>query len=362
MATRRVVTAWAAGLAMVASLVAAPAATAKGRPSGAAEVACGAVVTTDVRLTRDLSCAGDAGLTVRGDVTIDLGGHRFAGPGVDSGSTAILVEASHDLVLRNGTITGWGTGMTGAGESDDRPSAIVRDVVFLGNGGGIMHLFESDVARSRFQGNGSGVWVWPGTARIDRTVFVDNGTAAGGGDATGVWISRSTLERNDIAVECSQALCEIDRSRIQDNRVGLNVWFSRGGVTGNTFLGNDVGAELTYEARMVLERNTFADNRAGIQSRVMDSSVVRDNTFRRNGIGFLVADEEGTPEPRTTVTGNRFSHNGDGILAEMPRARFGNNVAMNNTGWGIYAPGAEDLGGNVARNNGNEPQCVGVVC
>ena len=41
---------------------------------------------------------------------------------------------------------------------------------------------------------------------------------------------------------------------------------------------------------------------------------------------------------------------------------IGGNSARNNTGWGINAPGATDLGGNTARHNGNEPQCVGVVC
>ena len=41
---------------------------------------------------------------------------------------------------------------------------------------------------------------------------------------------------------------------------------------------------------------------------------------------------------------------------------IGGNDARNNTGWGIYAPGATDLGGNTAAHNGNQPQCVGVVC
>jgi parallel beta-helix repeat protein len=37
------------------------------------------------------------------------------------------------------------------------------------------------------------------------------------------------------------------------------------------------------------------------------------------------------------------------------------NVAIGNSGWGIYAPGVMDGGGNVARGN-RAGNCVGVVC
>ncbi|WP_166435968.1 hypothetical protein [Cellulomonas shaoxiangyii] len=41
---------------------------------------------------------------------------------------------------------------------------------------------------------------------------------------------------------------------------------------------------------------------------------------------------------------------------------LGGNEARGNSGWGIHAPGVTDAGGNTARGNGNQPQCVGVVC
>ncbi|MBO9555960.1 hypothetical protein [Cellulomonas sp.] len=60
---------------------------------------------------------------------------------------------------------------------------------------------------------------------------------------------------------------------------------------------------------------------------------------------------------------NRFRFNGDGILSDAGALlQLGGNAVKRSTGWGIHAPGATDLGGNTARNNGNTPQCVGVVC
>ena len=38
------------------------------------------------------------------------------------------------------------------------------------------------------------------------------------------------------------------------------------------------------------------------------------------------------------------------------------NTAIFNRGYGIYAPGATDGGGNRAFGNGKQPQCTGVVC
>ena len=59
---------------------------------------------------------------------------------------------------------------------------------------------------------------------------------------------------------------------------------------------------------------------------------------------------------------NSFTHNGSGIFIEDGGISLQNNIAKNNTEWGIYAPHSIELGGNRASGNGNSPQCVGVVC
>jgi hypothetical protein len=61
------------------------------------------------------------------------------------------------------------------------------------------------------------------------------------------------------------------------------------------------------------------------------------------------------------LEGNIVLRNGDATYSELPGTLKG-NVAISNTGYGIYAPRATDLGGNIAFRNGPEPQCTGAVC
>ena len=322
---------------------------------------CGAVLTEDARLTDDLTCPVDGGITVRADVTIDLDGHRLQGPGSETESTGILVEDDHTLEVVDGTISGWGQGIAGI-IFEGRPHADVRRLTFSDNGSGVVGLFSSAIVRSRFEGNGRGLSVWPGSATVDRSLFSGNDVGAYIGDASRLSARRSTFEGNDTGAECSQSLCDVTRSVLRENGTGLSTWFGRGEVRDNTFLENDRGAYLTYESSVVMHDNTFVRNEVGVEAQVFDNSVVRGNTLRSNGTGFRTSDEEGMPPSYTTIEGNRFTRNGDGVVIGQPGARIGGNLATWNSGWGIFAEGAEDLGENVVRRNGNEPQCVGVVC
>ncbi len=126
---------------------------------------------------------------------------------------------------------------------------------------------------------------------------------------------------------------------------------------------HELGVFMQFGSHGTLESNTFRDNTVGVEASWTDRTVIRGNTFRGNGTGFLSQTiENGIDEAWTVVESNTFSRNGDGIRSNRPGVQIGRNVATNNTGWGIYAELAVDLGGNVARRNGNEPQCVGVVC
>ena len=100
------------------------------------------------------------------------------------------------------------------------------------------------------------------------------------------------------------------------------------------------------------------------------SANLTGNVFTRNGFGirgYEVDDESGAF--LGLIRGNTLTRNRDAIylpdgdLPEGPTGwSLGGNRALDNAGWGIYAPRATDLGGNVARRNGNSPQCVGVAC
>jgi hypothetical protein len=63
----------------------------------------------DAHLTRDLRCAAGEGITLVGDVTLDLGGHRILGPGRSGDGSVgrgVTVSAGPATVL-NGTVQGW---------------------------------------------------------------------------------------------------------------------------------------------------------------------------------------------------------------------------------------------------------------
>ncbi len=149
---------------------------------------------------------------------------------------------------------------------------------------------------------------------------------------------------NGIAVLANQAQLSVTGSVLRDNTIGISApggWESGAvvTVTGTTFRGNGTAFVLGDLGRATLTGNQF----------------------RGNGTGFTLA-------PATTagytalLQSNVFRANGDGIRVGLPGTSLGDNTAVHNTGWGIYAPGAVDLGGNTARRNGNLPQCVGVAC
>ena len=86
------------------------------------------------------------------------------------------------------------------------------------------------------------------------------------------------------------------------------------------------------------------------------------NTFVGNATAVTATPKgENLPDAVIGLKGNRFSKNGDAVYITVAAA-IGSNVVVRNRGYGIYAPSATDLGGNIAVGNGISPQCVGVVC
>jgi hypothetical protein len=90
------------------------------------------------------------------------------------------------------------------------------------------------------------------------------------------------------------------------------------------------------------------------------NGTISGNVFRKNGSAV----HGDWANDGLVVQDNVLRGNGDAIVIDEaePDISLGGNTAIRNTGWGIYAPGVTDLGGNSARGNGNSPQCVGVVC
>jgi concanavalin A-like lectin/glucanase superfamily protein/parallel beta helix pectate lyase-like protein len=253
----------------------------------AADVACGQVISTDTTLTVDLTCAGDA-LVLQGGATLDLGGHTVRGSGSGTGIFVARVGGV-DLAntVRNGTVTGFGTG------------------VYV------------DVALSRI--NGLTV-----SQNAQRGIYVDPlhvtyGLTIAGNTITG---NRYGIQFGSDAGHTSQV---VDNHVVANTADGILALY---GTDGTTFQRNDVSGN------------------GGYGMRISDSFVsILDNTLDRNQFDGLRAEN-------TELT------------SDASRWQIGGNAAHDNGGHGLNAVtvGMTDLGGNEARGNAVEPQCVNLAC
>ncbi len=112
-------------------------------------IECGATVSGDLRLDRDLVCAGDRpALTVTGrGARIDLNGFSLRG---DGRGTGILVQDAAGVVLQGeGRIEGFATGVEGL----RAPRLAVRDLAFAGLDSGVLlhNSAAAEVSGNRFE-------------------------------------------------------------------------------------------------------------------------------------------------------------------------------------------------------------------
>lgn len=332
-------------------------------------VECGAVLTVDTVLRHDLTCPGD-GLRLEPGVTLDLRGHTVRGSGTGVG---ILVSSVGEIGIRNGTLTGWATAVSTLLIDDDNldtgPLTIDR-VRFRDNATGVDASGEAKsgastkpttITRSEFVGHTqraiSGTWFADVT--VDRSTFTDNKEGIENGDGE-VTVTRSRFVRNRVAVSGFESWIDIEDSVFQDNRLCVYV-YSIGvvKVRGSRFVGSNVAIDGEY-AELYVSSSTFVANKRAVElgeaAITVTGNVLRDNDEAITGswsYGWGV-----------TIQDNVLRGNGEGIVLngdDSPIGLGGNDV-RNSVGWGIHVPGAIDLGGNTARGNGNEPQCVGVVC
>jgi hypothetical protein len=294
-----------AGLVSVLVLGGASAATAAAPP-----VTCGSVLDTDAYLTADLHCPDGTGIYLELDVTLDLRGHRLIGPGADAVGTGngigVTIAPVWPSQVINGTITDWPVAIGGNEDKETVPSAVLQDLRLIDNGTAIL-------------ANQALLTVRRITARSNDIVL----DSSGGFDLPSqVTMTDSTVRGNRRGLSCDYSHCDVRRSR---------------------FVGNGTAFASTGAGSVGLRDSVFTANRAGFRRVVTVptdfSAVLKRNTFRYNG-DAVVLDDPGA----------------------VPGSSVGSTTAVRNAGWGIYAPGVTDLGGNAARRNGRQPQCVGVAC
>lgn len=347
-------------LAGAAALLAVPAQAAGPGPTPVTE--CGQQVTGSAYLAQDLTCA-EVGVTVLGGGTLDLRGRTISGPGAAQGGTGVALGGDGSAEVRNGRITGFYNGVYAYGPG----TKTVRSVTAEDNSHGVAafgDMFEENpadlrIVRSTLQGNIDGVsTAWLHRVEITRSTIADNNWGAQFAWAGVAVVSTTTVEGNSSGLLCGVTCTitgstftgneyegvfqdggelDLSSSVLSDNGTGYQGGMSVARLTGNTFTSNGVGVVGGFELDLRLERSTFRDN----------------------GTGYTTDSDGG---PVDTLVRNTFVHNGDAIVSDAAELALGRNTANANSGWGIHAPNATDLGGNRAAGNGNDPQCVGVVC
>ncbi len=270
--------------------------------SASAAVQCGAVLTSNTKLTSDLTCdaSGDA-LSIGADaVTLNLNGHTVTGPGAYATPYAGVRVAGHAKArITNGKITGF-------------QAAVVLD-----------ESTRAVVSKLNAHGNDQAVNVSGGGYHVvEKNYLHDNGR-----DAVRLGLSSY-------------------------NRVSLNV------VAGNTFgIGvADGSTDNVVELNSVTRSGDFGIALfGGVARNLVLANIVDQSTGQGIQVNADAADSR--------VLKNYVSRNGvDGIHVESVTTTITRNDARRNTDLGINAPGAIDGGGNKAKGNGNPLQCLGVTC
>lgn len=365
MRDRTVVVAVLAGAALALTAPAQAAPPHAGPPARSTPVtACGQIVSGPAHLPRDLVCT-DSAVTVLSGGSLDLRGHTIQGPGAPNGGTGVVLSGVGAAEVRNGRIVGfyngvyaWGagvktvrgvtieatsTGVAAHGDMFDENEAEVRLVgsTVTGSISGVSasYLRRIEITGSTVSGNNWGVELgWNGTAVVSRSTFADN--AVGLLCGMTCTVERSTFERNS-----SEGVFQDDGDLT---------------VRASTFTDNGTGYRGAL-AKARVERSTFTGNDVGVSSGFLHALELTGSTFTGNGTGYA-DDPDVSNAPLDTLTRNTFTGNGDGVVSDDSELALGSNKAIRNTGWGIHTPNATDLGGNRAHGNGNDPQCVGVVC
>lgn len=327
-----------------------------------AQPTCGAMITGHVRLTADLTCTTDVGLRLAGGATLDLGGHtvRRASPKV--ASVGVLRVEDAPVEVRNGRISGWGSGVQAVTETGQMsPLFTVDRVVFSDNDVAVdAYVTVFEITASAFRANETAVESWQGDVRM-RDVVLDRNTTGVRAAFGSVSVSRAVFTRNTFAAGCTEGGLEIDHAQFVANATGVSSSWCGADVVDSSFVRNTTAFTADYMSGFPSVRGSvFLHN--GTAVRLALGGIVVDNDFRHNGTGIVWDYPDIYPDwYELRITGNRLSHNGDAVVVPIG-VSVGANVAVHNTGWGINTPEATDLGGNIAYGNGREPQCVGVVC
>lgn len=281
-------------------------------------IACGQLVTTSVKLTSDVGPCPGSGFEIisADDLTIDLNGHRVIGPSdLNTGNTiGIRIRSVRNLTLKNGSITGFATGIdantyqggtvSGLLVHDNRGGLVESPHVVEHVGAGIFFNFASDVV-----------------LRDNRVLR--NGPLAGMRlvNSWNLLVESNLIRENNV------------RNLTSTLAPNLVTQQARGITLASTGRPGFPGDNL-------VRNNTIVDNGwhgvyvAGFPA----GNQIVNNTVHRNGLDQPI-DERGIPygdgihvdAPSVLVQGNSVAYNGaNGIQVRRSGNRIVGNVAIHN--------------------------------
>lgn len=236
------------------------------------DAACGDVITSDVRLESDLTCAGD-GLSVTGTgIKINLNGHSISGAGAGVG---IRVQSSQDVSVYGGTVRGFLQGMFVAAST----GIVIKDNLFTENATAVLlqassgNTIKANVARAN---TARAFMLRPNVAGVVSTnndivenILIDNPTGIylirqPGNTFVGNTISGSSVAAIDLDPAPLGASGNVFKGNLLETS-GAGIRFAAG-WTGNTILGNTIQLNTCAfqgpSAGNTLQGNTLTGNAA----------------------------------------------------------------------------------------------------
>lgn len=386
-----------------------------GSQAMASAAGCGATITTDTKLTSDLTSCPNNGIVIGADdITLDLGGHTISGDGTPVEScpesewcdVGIDTAGHSGVTIKGGTVRDFAFGVVVAGGSDDRVTRLTSTA------NAIFGLLVIDSAGARVDHNSSASDGFNGIhmdgshdARIDHNVVVGaHGYAIPVRGSSRIRVERNVLDHNDhgILFEDTDDTAahanrishsggsSIDMGPANGNRITENVLTDDGDgiilgngshneISGNTVTGTgffgfpDTGGfgMVIGGDHNIVARNTVTGGRGQAifvgnpdepdSQGTSDANVISHNVANSeldDGI-FVTPGATAALLERNTADGN----GDDGIDVRAPGTRVTANTTNDNRDLGIEAVlGTIDGGGNRARGNGNALQCTNVSC
>lgn len=345
-----------------------------------AAVGCGQTITSSMTLDHDLNCPSGNGINInRHNVVLDLGGHTITGgaPGPNGGGRwgVNVTFDHHGVVIRNGVIRGFDTGVRLSGRADATISGLILDA----NGLGI--ATQTDSSGSRITGNTivnttrfSGMQVGGNGHLVE-----DNGFH--NGNSTGIFLSGSNnvirtnklngMGGNGIHIGAfpSNPGPFVGNQLVGNEMSGSSRVFSAASISVNNGSGTRVhgnvvngrrttpGVFVENSANTVVSGNTLVHNGSGVQIRGTSrgTRITGNQTIGNAFPGIFV---ENGPTVTLVADNTANSNGGNGIHVSSRSTTIARNTASFNGNLGIFAvSGVTDGGGNRAFGNGNPAQC-----